>query len=58
MAHISFWFMPLMLTYWVEAYILQGKTQDALVVATKEIGLEVNDWKTKYVAQAVPWLRR
>jgi len=27
MVHISFWFMPMMLIYWEEAYILQRKMQ-------------------------------
>jgi hypothetical protein len=40
--------MPMMLTYWEEAYILSKKAE-ALVVATKEIGLDVNADKTKYM---------
>jgi len=27
MVHTSFWFMPMMLIYWEEAYILQRKMQ-------------------------------
>ena len=45
MLHISFWFMLMMLTYSAEAYLLQENTE-ALVVACKEIGLEVNGDET------------
>jgi len=48
MVHISFWFMLMMLIYWVEGYVLERKTA-YLVVATKEIELEVNADKTKYM---------
>jgi hypothetical protein len=37
--------------YWVEVYILQTKTK-ALVVASKEIGLDVNADKTKYMVMS------
>ena len=37
-----------MLIYWKEAYILQKKTE-GYIVASKEIGLEVNVDKTKYM---------
>jgi len=36
-----------MLLYWAKAFILKRKTQKALVVARKEIGLEVYANKTK-----------
>ena len=40
--------MPMMLTYWEEAHILCVKENaEALLVATKEIGLEVNADKNK-----------
>ena len=38
--------MLMMLIYWEEVYILKGNP-DALVVASKEIGLEVNADETK-----------
>jgi len=40
--------MLMMLIYWVEGYVLERKTA-YLVVATKEIELEVNADKTKYM---------
>ena len=40
--------MLMMLIIWAEAYILIKKT-DALLVACKETGLEVNDDTTKYM---------
>ena len=49
MVHTSFWLMPMMLIYQEEAYILLKKNAEALVAATKEIGLEVNADKTKYM---------
>jgi hypothetical protein len=39
--------MLMMVIYWAEAYITVKNTE-ALVVCTKEIGLEVNANKTKY----------
>jgi len=44
--------MLMMLIYWEEAYIIK-KNAEALVVATKESGLEVNADKTKY--KVMPW---
>ena len=39
-----------MLIYWGEAYILRTKKNtETLVVASEEIGLEVNAEKTKYI---------
>jgi hypothetical protein len=41
--------MQVMLMYWAEAYILcTKKNTEALVVASKETGLEVNAVKFKY----------
>jgi hypothetical protein len=48
MVHISFWFMLMMLMYWVEAYKLCIKKTEALLVARKETGLEVNAEKSEY----------
>jgi hypothetical protein len=51
MVHISFWLMP----------ILGGSVHtvrenaEVLVVATKEIGLEVNTYKTKYMVMFRNW---
>jgi hypothetical protein len=40
--------MPMMLIYWEEVYVLHIKENaEALLVASKEIGLEVNADKTK-----------
>ena len=40
----------MMLIYWAEAYIHTiNKNTETLVVASKEIGLEVNADKTKYM---------
>src|SRR5215510_6241398 len=44
--------MPMMLTYWEEAYILLRNNAVALVATTKEIGLEVNADKTKYMVMS------
>jgi hypothetical protein len=52
MVRFSFWLMPMMLTYWEEAYIYVKENSDALVVATKEIVLEVNTNKTKYMVMS------
>jgi hypothetical protein len=43
--------MTLILVYWVKAYILRGirENTEALHVATKEIELEVNADKTRYM---------
>jgi len=41
-----------MLIYKVEAYIVQRKNAEALVVASKETGLEVNADKTKYMVMS------
>jgi len=41
MVHITVQFMLTMLIHWAEVYILKRKTE-ALVVASQEIGLEVN----------------
>ena len=41
----------MMLIYWAKSYILQ-KNAEALVVASKEIGLEANVFKTKYMAMS------
>jgi len=45
--HTSFSFMLMMLIYWEESNI--KKNAEALVVASKETGLEVNADKTKYM---------
>jgi len=54
MVHIRFLFMQmtLILVYWVKAYILRGirGNTEVLLVASKEIELEVNADKTKYMA--------
>ena len=41
--------MPMMLIYWEEAYVLLKENAEALVAATREIGLEVSSEKTKYM---------
>ena len=41
--------MPMMLINWEETHIRFRKMQKTLVGATKEIGLEVNADKTKYM---------
>jgi len=52
MVHISFWLMPMMLIHWEEAYILLKENAEALVAATREIRLEVNADKTKYMVMS------
>jgi hypothetical protein len=51
MVRISVWVMLMMLIYWAEAYTIE-KNKGALVVASKEIGLEVNAEKTKYMVMS------
>ncbi len=40
------------LIYWEEAYILERKNAENLVVTTKKNGLEVNTDKSKYVVKS------
>jgi hypothetical protein len=49
MVHISFWFMLMMLIHWVEEYNTIKKNTEALVVGSKESGLEVTADKTQYM---------
>jgi hypothetical protein len=42
----------LMLMYWVGAYTYYKESTQALVVASKEIGLEVNAEKTEYMVMS------
>ena len=51
MLHISFWPMLMMLIYWGSIHTVK-ENAEALVVATKEIGLEVNADKTKYMVMS------
>ena len=51
MIHIVFWFMLLMLVYLKEHTYYKEKNR-SLVVARKEIGLEVNADKTKYMVMS------
>ena len=44
--------MPMMLIYWEEAYVLLKENAEALVAATREIGLEVSADKTKYMVMS------
>ena len=39
----------MMLIYWEPVYILYGKNAETLVEASREIGLEVNADRTKYM---------
>ena len=41
--------MPIMLIYREESYILKRKKAQALILASKEIGLKLNADKTKYM---------
>jgi hypothetical protein len=53
MANISFWLMLMMILYTVERKRnTVKKITDALVVASKETGLELNADKTKYVVMS------
>ena len=51
MAHISSWFMLMMLIYWEGAYVLKENTEP-VVAASREIGLEVNADETKYMVMS------
>ena len=48
MVHTSFWLMPMMLILGGSIHTVK-KNAEALVAATKEIELEVNAHKTKYM---------
>ena len=48
MVHVSFQFMLILVTYRADAHLLLNKNREALIVAKKERGLEVNADKTKY----------
>jgi hypothetical protein len=48
MGHISFWPMLMTLIFWGETDIIQKNTE-VLLDAGKEVGLEVNSEKTKYM---------
>ena len=52
MAPTSSLLMLMMTIYWVEAYLLQRKITEALVVASKENGLEVNADNTKHMVMS------
>jgi hypothetical protein len=57
MVRISFWLMPMMLTYVLGGSVHTVKENaEALVIATKEIGLEVNADKTKYMVVSRDWI--
>jgi hypothetical protein len=47
MAHISFWAMPMMIIQWEKKY--HTENPKVLLDASKEVGLEVDPEKTKYV---------
>jgi hypothetical protein len=44
MVHIRLWFAVMMLIYWME------QNTEAIVVTSKETGLQVNTEKSKYMA--------
>ena len=44
--------MPMMLIYWEEVHITLQENAEALVAATREIGLEVSADKTKYMVMS------
>jgi hypothetical protein len=48
MGHISFWPMHIMLIFWEKTQVPYRRTQK-LIDASKEVGLEVNSEKTKYM---------
>ena len=49
MVHTSFWLMPIYVNILGGGVHTVKKNAEALVAATKEIGLEVNVHKTKYM---------
>jgi len=52
MVHISYWFVLMMLIYLEEAYITVKENAETLIVASKEIGLEVKADKSKYMVKS------
>jgi hypothetical protein len=49
MGHISFWPMLMMLIFWEKTQDTIQKNTEAVLDASKEVGLEVNSKKTKYM---------
>jgi hypothetical protein len=49
MGHISFWLTLMMLNYWVDNLDTIKKNTENLIYASKEVGLEINIEKTKYM---------
>jgi hypothetical protein len=47
MEHISFWSVLTMLICWIKTHIM--KKTEALLEASREVGLEINAEKTKYM---------
>jgi hypothetical protein len=60
MGHISFWLMLMMWIYW-EITLILLKNTETLIDGSKEVGLEINIEKTKYMLlsrhQNVGWNR-
>ena len=52
MAHISFWFMPMMLIYWEGRVRTIRENADASFLASKENGLELKTDNTKYMVMS------
>jgi hypothetical protein len=52
MAHISFWFMLMVLIYRGGKHTYRKEKAESLVVASKETGLEVSADKTKYMVMS------
>jgi len=52
MAPTSSLLMLMMTIYWVEAYLLQRNITEAIVVASKENGLEVNADNTTHMVMS------
>jgi hypothetical protein len=52
MGHISFWLMLMMEIYWEKVVGTIRKSAETLIDASREIGLEINVEKTKYMLLA------
>jgi hypothetical protein len=52
MGHISFWSTLMTLIFWERNMDTTGKNTEALLSASKDVGLEMNSDKTKYMVMS------
>jgi hypothetical protein len=57
MGQISCWFIVLLI-YWTKHNAVCRNTEEALLITRKEVGLEINSEKTKYIIMSPTKCRR